>query len=76
MVLMFSDGATDVFSPDDEMLTAEGLLELAHTTLARFPARFPLPLFVQALVRAIGNFHGSEDLEDDLTLLTLRRSTL
>jgi serine phosphatase RsbU (regulator of sigma subunit) len=73
---MFSDGATDVFSPDDEMLTAEGFLELAHTTLARFPEKFPLPPFVDALVDAIRHFHGKDDLEDDFTLLTLRRSHL
>ena len=76
IVLMFSDGATDVFSPDDEMLTAEGFSELAHTTLARFPAKFPLPLFVDALVDALRKFHGQYELEDDLTLLTLRRSRL
>ena len=74
IVLKFSDGATDVFSPDDEMLTAEGFQELASTTLAKLPAVFPLPLFVEALVKAIRDFHGKEDLEDDLTLLTLRRS--
>ena len=74
IVLMFSDGATDVCSPDDEMLTPEGLQELAHTTLAKLPARFPLSVFVEALVAAIRDFHGNEELEDDLTLLTLRRS--
>jgi len=76
MVLMFSDGATDVFSPDGEMLTAEGFLELAHTTLARLPAKVSLSRFVDALVDALRDFHGNDDLEDDLTLLTLRRSYL
>ncbi|MBS1867674.1 MAG: serine/threonine-protein phosphatase [Acidobacteria bacterium] len=74
IVLMFSDAATDVFSLDDEMLTAEGFLELAQTTLDRFPARFSLTDFVDALAEAIRKFHGSDELEDDLTLLTLRRS--
>jgi serine phosphatase RsbU (regulator of sigma subunit) len=74
IVLMFSDAATDVFSLDDEMLTAEGFLELAHTTLDRFPARFSLPDFVDALAEAVRKFHGHEKLDDDLTLLTLRRS--
>jgi sigma-B regulation protein RsbU (phosphoserine phosphatase) len=76
IILMFSDGATDVFSPDQEMLTAEGLLELASTTLEGFPAKLPLPLFVEALVKRIKDFHGKDDLEDDLTLMTLRRSSL
>ena len=74
IALMFSDGATDAFSPDDEMLTAEGLLELADVTLARFSARFDLHFFVEALAEAVQNFHGKNHLEDDLTLLALRRS--
>ena len=73
IILMFSDGATEVFSPDDEMLTAEGFLELAGTTLEKLSSDFSLQLFVEALVEAIRLFHGKEDLEDDLTLLTLRR---
>lgn len=76
IILMFSDGATDVLSPDDEMLTVEGLLELASRTLEKLPVKFPLALFVSALAEAIRDFHGSGDLEDDLTLLTLRRSSL
>jgi len=73
MVLMFSDAATDVFSPDDEMLTAEGFLKVASTTLAGFSPDVPLRRFVEALVEAIRKFHGTDDFEDDLTLLTLRR---
>jgi phosphoserine phosphatase RsbU/P len=74
IVLMFSDGLTDVFSPDGEMLTAEGLMELARSTLAEFTSHVPLHNFVKALVDAIKGFHGADNLEDDLTLLTLRRS--
>jgi phosphoserine phosphatase RsbU/P len=74
IVLMFSDGLTDVFSPGGEMLTAEGLMELARTTLAGFSSHVPLHTFVEALVAAIKGFHGADHLEDDLTLLTLRRS--
>jgi len=74
IVLMFSDGLTDVFSLDGEMLTADGLMELARTTFAKFSSRVPLHTFVDALVDAIKGFHGAEDLEDDVTLLTLRRS--
>jgi len=74
IVLMFSDGLTDVFSPDGEMLTADGLMELARTTFAKFSSQVPLRTFVDALVDAIKGFHGADDLEDDLTLLTLRRS--
>jgi phosphoserine phosphatase RsbU/P len=76
MVLMFSDAATDVFSPEDEMLTPEGFLELVRTTQAKFPSDVPLPRFIEALVAAIRSFHGTDDLDDDLTLLTLRRLAL
>ena len=75
IVLMFSDGITEVFSPDGEMLTAEGFMGLASATLAGFSADVPLHAFVEALVDAIKGFHGDDDLEDDLTLLTLRRSS-
>lgn len=73
IILMFSDGATDVFSPDNEMLTAEGLLELASATVGRWSPDLPLDVFVEGLVAAIRAFHGTDDLDDDLTLLTLRR---
>ena len=74
IVLLFSDGLTDVFSPDGEMLTAYGFMKLARTTLAGFSSHVPLHTFVEALVAAIKDFHGADNLEDDLTLLTLRRS--
>jgi phosphoserine phosphatase RsbU/P len=74
IVLMFSDGITDVFSPNGQLLRAEGFMELAHTTLAKYSSHVPLHTFVEALVDAIKDFHGADNLEDDLTLLTLRRS--
>lgn len=74
IVLMFSDGLTDVFSPDGELLTADGFMELACTTLAGFSSRVRLHIFIEAFVDAIKGFHGSDNLEDDMTLLTLRRS--
>jgi phosphoserine phosphatase RsbU/P len=73
IVLLFSDGLTDVFSPDGEMLTADGFMELARTTLAGFSSHVPLHKFVEALVAAIKDFHRADNLEDDLTLVTLRR---
>ena len=57
MVLKFSDGATGVFSPADEMLAAEGFLDLASTTLEMLPSDFPLQLFVESLVEAITSYH-------------------
>ncbi len=76
VVLMFSDGATEVFSQHGEMLRAAGLMQLASRTLGKFSSTFPLQLFAKGLVRAIRDFHGENDLDDDLTLLTLRRTAL
>jgi phosphoserine phosphatase RsbU/P len=73
MVLAFSDAVTEVESPDEEQLTAEGFLELAGITLAQLPHPPVIHDFAEALVEAIRHYHGAEDLEDDLTLLTLRR---
>ncbi|MBI3669674.1 MAG: serine/threonine-protein phosphatase [Acidobacteria bacterium] len=74
MVLAFSDAVTEVARPDDEQLTAEGFLDLAAATLARLSRPVALHDFAEALVEAIGRYHGAEDFDDDLTLLTLRRS--
>ncbi len=74
MVLAFSDAVTEVESPDDEQLAPEGFLDLAGVTLARLPRPPALPDFAEALVEAIRRYHGAEEFEDDLTLLTLRRS--
>lgn len=73
MVLIFSDGATDVFSADGRFLGPEGFLELANRTMTALVPPVSLHAFAESLVDAIGRFHGSDALVDDLTLLTLRR---
>lgn len=75
MVLAFSDGATEVQSPDGEQLTPKGFLELAGSTLASIPGPPRLPDFSDALLDGIQKFRGGRELEDDVTLLTLRRTT-
>jgi len=75
MILAFSDGATEVQSPSGEQLTARGFLHLAQTTLSKLPEPAPLPEFSQALLDGIHQYRGDSVLEDDITLLTLRRST-
>jgi serine phosphatase RsbU (regulator of sigma subunit) len=70
--LAFSDGATEVQSPGGEQLTPRGFLQLAESTLAKTQG-LRLPDFSAALLDGVQLHRGSSDLEDDVTLLTLRR---
>src|SRR5712692_1995270 len=74
MILAFSDGATEVESPAGEQLTPKGFLEFAATTLSKLAQPLSLPEFSQALLDGIHGYRGGNELEDDITLLTLRRS--
>ena len=74
MILAFSDGATEVHSPEGEELSSNGLLEMAGTTIAQLPQPAALPDFSVNLLDSIHGYRASGDLEDDITLLTLRRS--
>ncbi len=73
IVLAFSDGVTDVFSPADEQLGPEGILLFAEETIAELPAPISLDLLAATLIGKIELFHGPGELDDDLTLLALRR---
>lgn len=74
IVLAFSDGVTEVFSPTDEQLGPEGVLSLAEETTAEMPSPISLDLLSGTLIKKIELFHGPGELDDDLTLLALRRS--
>jgi phosphoserine phosphatase RsbU/P len=74
MILAFSDGATEAQSPAGEQLTPRGFLHLAEATLAKFPGPVRLPDFSAALLEGVQSHRGSSELDDDVTLLTLRRS--
>jgi len=74
MVLAFSDGATEVQSPSGEQLTANGFLNFAHATLGKLPQPLVLPDFSKSLLEGIHDYRGHTELDDDITLLTLRRS--
>ncbi len=74
MVLAFSDGATEVESPSGDQLTAKGFLNFATDTLSKFTHPASLPEFSDALLAGIHQYRGNSILEDDITLLTLRRS--
>ena len=73
MVLAFSDGATEVQSPDGVQLSPTGFLDFAHSTLTKLPAPRPLPDFSKSLLAGIHEYRGHSELDDDITLLTLRR---
>jgi serine phosphatase RsbU (regulator of sigma subunit) len=74
MILAFSDGATEVQSPSGDQLTPRGFLQLAESTLARLPGSVRLPDFSVALLEGVQSHRGNSELDDDVTLLTLRRS--
>ena len=76
MILAFSDGATEVHSPAGEELTLKGFLELAEQTKDKLAHPLALTDFSEALLRGVHRYRGQDgELEDDITLLTLRRST-
>jgi phosphoserine phosphatase RsbU/P len=75
MILAFSDGATEVQSPSGEQLTPKGFLEFAASTRANLPQPLVLPDFSKSLLEGIHEYRGNAELEDDITLLTLRRSS-
>ena len=73
MILGFSDGATEVHSPEGEQLTAAGFLGLASDTLRGMPDPIKLEEFSQRLLEGVQKHRGGAELEDDVTLLTIRR---
>lgn len=74
MILAFSDGATEVQSSAGEQLTPGGFQRLAETTFARLGERARLPDFSKALLEGVHAHRGGATLEDDITLLTIRRT--
>jgi sigma-B regulation protein RsbU (phosphoserine phosphatase) len=77
MILAFSDGATEVRSPAGEQLTAKGFLEMASEKIAQLPQPLVLPDFAEALLDGVQQHRGGAgELEDDVTLLVLRRAAL
>jgi serine phosphatase RsbU (regulator of sigma subunit) len=73
MILAFSDGATEVRSADGEQLTPAGFQRVAEETLRRLAKPTKLGDFSQALLQGVQGHRGETELEDDVTLLTLRR---
>jgi len=75
MILAFSDGATEACSPSGEQLTSAGFQRLAESILYDVPKLVKLPEFSARLLEAVQRYCGVAELQDDITLLTLRRSS-
>src|ERR1700687_2759950 len=73
MIVAFSDGATEAQSPAGEQLAHTGFLSLAEETLRGMREPASLAEFSQALLGGVQAYRGGAELEDDVTLLTLRR---
>lgn len=74
MILAYSDGATEVRSLAAKQLSPKGFLELAERTAGDLAHPLVLPEFSEALLRGVQLYRGRDgELEDDVTLLTLRR---
>ncbi len=75
MILAFSDGATEVESPQGEQLSPAGFLALAQSVADNLAKPRALCDFSAALLQGIQNHRGNleQELADDITLLTMRR---
>lgn len=74
MILAFSDGATEVRSPAGAQLTPKGFLELAEGIVKNLSHPLALADFSEALLQGVQGHRGRDgELDDDVTLLTLRR---
>lgn len=73
IILAFSDGATEAKSTAGEQLTPSGFVALATETLRKVKGPASLAEFSRKLLGGVQEHRGGAELEDDITLLTLRR---
>jgi sigma-B regulation protein RsbU (phosphoserine phosphatase) len=68
MLLLYTDGATEARHPDGTMFEESGLVEFLkeHGSLAP-------TAFIEALRERLRVFTGADELEDDLTLIAVRK---
>jgi sigma-B regulation protein RsbU (phosphoserine phosphatase) len=67
LLINYTDGLTEASNEAGELFEVEGLLTYIENNHAA-----PLNIFNNNLVEHINNFKGSDDFDDDLTLLTVR----
>jgi phosphoserine phosphatase RsbU/P len=68
-LILYTDGYTEAFTPDRRMFGVEGLCE----ALGGARTRMPLRQCAEEATAAVARFTGKEELQDDQTLLLLRR---
>jgi serine phosphatase RsbU (regulator of sigma subunit) len=73
MILAFSDGATEVRSTEGEQLTHLGFLGVAGELWDARGEAVALGEFSERLLAAVQSYRGGTELEDDITLMALRR---
>lgn len=74
ILLMFSDGVPETRSVLGALLHREGVSRLAQEcTEAMRSGFFPLPALAEAFLRRLQEFRGGPNLDDDVTLLWIRR---
>lgn len=69
-LLLFTDGATEIFDVEEKLLDQAGLMRLAQTQMDGHPER---GLNLESLAGSLLEFSNQIHLLDDLTLMTLRR---
>ena len=62
-LMLYSDGLTEVWNSDDEMLGVEGLGEIVRNAAA-----FPLPAMREAIIQGV-NSYSAEPVHDDVSLV-------
>lgn len=67
LLINYTDGLTEASNDAGELFEVEGLLTYIENNHSA-----PLNIFNNNLVEHINNFKGSDDFDDDLTLLTVR----
>jgi serine phosphatase RsbU (regulator of sigma subunit) len=67
VLINYTDGLTEASNGIGELFEVDGLLTYISNNYTA-----PLNVFNSSLVEHINTFKGSDDFDDDLTLLTLR----
>lgn len=74
ILLMFSDGVLETRSASGALLRREGVFRLAQECAEAMKSPFfPLSALAEVFLRGLQQFRGSPNLEDDITLLWVRR---
>lgn len=73
IVLVFSDGLTNVFDRTGEQLGSEGIRRFSEESMVELKRPVVLEHLTGRLVEKIQSFGGSAEFEDDFTLMALRR---